>query len=234
MPMKTGLHSLDALLGGGLPEKYSVLLLGPPKSGKTIFGMQYLFQGLSDDEYGIYIITNNFPEELVKKFEKFGKIEKFLQKGLLRFVDCYSFHTGIQKENTVFIIRVTGPTALTEINIALTEIFKKIPKDSKKRVVFDSVSTLMLYNNASTIADFVQGINRKIKSSQASVVYILEEGMHEEKHVTTLNSLLDGMIHLNKEKNNYSMELEGFNIKPTPLNYSIEDGKITFDRVKAK
>ena len=108
--MKTGLHSLDVLLKGGLPEKHSILLLGQPKSGKTIFGMQYLFQGLSSDEYGIYIITNDFPEEIVKKFENFGKIEKFLQKGLLRFVDCYSFHTGIQKGNTVFIIKVTRPT----------------------------------------------------------------------------------------------------------------------------
>jgi KaiC/GvpD/RAD55 family RecA-like ATPase len=225
MQVKTGLNKLDSLLKGGLPEKSSILLIGPPKSGKTIFGIQYLFQGLTNDEYGIYIVTNNFPEELIKKFEKFGKIDKILEKGLVRFVDCYSIHAGVEKENTVFIVRVNGPTALSEIGIAFSDIVKQIPKGSKIRVLFDSVSTLLLFNPPNQIANFVQQLNGKTKASNAVSVFIVEEGMHDEKDVTTLNSLLDVMIHLKREKDKNLIEVVGIGA-PESIGYTIENGKI--------
>jgi KaiC/GvpD/RAD55 family RecA-like ATPase len=225
MPIKTGLNSLDSLLKGGFPEKASVLLIGAPKSGKTIFGMQYLFQGLINNEYGIYIVTNNFPEELMKGFEKFGKLDEILKKKLIRFVDCYSFHAGIEKENTTFIIRVNGPTALSEIGIVISEIIKQIPKGSKIRVLLDSVSTLLLFNPPKQIANFVQQLNSKIKAANATSVFIVEEGMHDEKDITTLNSLLDLMICLKKEKGKDLIEVTGVGAR-RPLVYKIENGKI--------
>lgn len=225
MNVKTGLDKLDSLLKGGFPERSSVLLIGPPKSGKTVFGMQYLFEGLSNDEYGIFIVTNNFPEELIKRFDNFGKLDKILEKKLIKFVDAYSFHAGIEKENTIFIIRVNGPTALSEIGIVFSEISKHIPKGSKVRVLFDSVSTLLLFNPPKQIANFVQQLNGKIKASNASSIFIVEEGMHDEKDITTLNSLLDVMMHLKKEKNKNFIEISGADA-PRSLAYNIEDGKI--------
>jgi len=225
MSIKTGLGKLDSLLKGGLPDKSSILLFGAPKCGKTLFGMHFLFEGLSKDEYGIFIVTNDFPEETVKKLEKLGRIDKILERELIKFVDCYSVHAGVEKENTAFIIRVNGPTALTEIGIAFSDIVKKIPKSSKIRVVLDSVSTLMLYNPPNQIASFVQHLNGKIKASNASSIFIVEEGMHDEKDVTTLNSLLDVMIHLKREKNKNLIEVVGTGA-PESIGYTIDNGKI--------
>jgi KaiC/GvpD/RAD55 family RecA-like ATPase len=225
MSVKTGLDALDSLLKGGVPDKSSILLLGPPKCGKSLFGIHFLFEGLSKDEYGIYIITNNFPEEVMKKFEKLGRVDKILEKGLLRFVDCYSLHAGVEKQSTVFIIRVNGPTALSEIGIAFSEITKQMPKGSKIRIVFDSVSTLMLYNPPNQIANFVQQFDSKAKKSGAVTVFIVEEGMHDEKDVTTLNSLLDVVIHLKREKDKNLIEVVGVGA-PESISYTIENGKI--------
>lgn len=225
MLIKTGLSRLDALLKNGIPERSSILILGPPKSGKTILGLQFLFEGLQNKEYGIYVVTNTFPEDLVKRFESIGDIEEPLQKGLLKFVDCYTIYTGVQKENTLFIVRVSGPTALTEMGIAFSEIMKKIPKNSKVRVIFDSVSTLLLHNTSKTVETFVQSMNGKIKGTGAVSMFIMEEGMHDQKDVTAINSLLDAIIHLTKEGEEREIEINGFGFDET-IKYSLIDGKI--------
>ena len=225
MPVKIGLEKLDSELKGGISDKSSILLFGPPKSGKTLFGMHFLFEGLSNDEYGIFIITNNFPEELVKRLENIGKVDLILEKGLLRFVDCYSAHAGVEKGNTMFIVRVNGPIALTEIGIAFIKIMKQIPRGSKVRLVLDSVSTLIIHNSPRTIATFIQKLNEATKSAGVSSMFILEEGMHEEKDVATLNSILDMMIHLKSEKDKNFIEVVGIGA-PKPINYIIQNGKI--------
>lgn len=225
MALKTGLGKLDSLFKKGIPEKSSILLLGPPKSGKTLFGLHFLFEGLRSDEYGIYIVTNSFPEDVVTRLEKFGKVEQILKNSLLKFVDCYSVHAGVQKENTTFIIRVSGPSALTEIGMAFSEVIKQIPKNSSIRLVFDSVSTLLLFNNPHTVENFVQNINGKMKAAGATSIFIVEEGMHDEKDVTTLDSILDVFIHMKKSDKGHVMEIDGFGVEKT-LNYSIVDDKL--------
>jgi len=56
MRVKTGITNLDRILGGGLPEGYCYLLLVGPGAGKTTFGVQYLMNGITEnDETGIYV-----------------------------------------------------------------------------------------------------------------------------------------------------------------------------------
>ena len=227
MPIKTGLKKLDSILKDSVPEDSSILVLGPPKSGKTTFGLQFIFEGLQTNEHGIYIVTNTFPEDVVKRFESIGNMDEALQNGLLKFLDCYTAYTGVQKGNTVFIVRVSSPTALTEMGIALSQIMKQIPKNSKLRIVFDSVSTLLLFNTSKRVENFIQNIIGKIKGFGASSMFILEEGMHDKKDVTTINSLLDALIHFKKENEKREIELEGFGADHT-VKYSIENGKIIF------
>lgn len=226
MPLKTGIDKLDVSLKGGIPEKSSILVLGPPKAGKTTFGMQFLFEGLKNNEYGVCILTNNFPEEFAKRLEKLGALTPILQNGLLRFVDCYSTHVGISKSNTVFIIRVNGPTALNEISIAMSEILKVLPKNSIKRIVIDSISTLLLYNSPSLVLELVQILNGKAKNSNANIVFLVEEGTHNEMDITTLGSMADGIFHMKEINNQNLFEIKGFGLQNVQLNYTFEEGKL--------
>ncbi len=229
MPIKTGLNKLDLLLKDGIPNKSSIMLLGPPKAGKTLFGLNFLLEGLKSDEFGVYIVTNSFPEDIVEKMGSITSMDKILENGLLRFVDCYSVHAGIHKDNTAFIIRVGGPTALTEIGIAFSEVVKRMPKKKNMRVVFDSISTLLMYNNPRTIETFVQQINGKMKAGGASSMFIVEEGMHDEKDVTALNSILDSIIHMKKSGSGWVIETDGLGLDKN-ISYSIKDNKIIMGR----
>lgn len=46
--IKTGVQGIDVILKGGLYPSSSVLVSGPPGSGKSILGMQYIFKGAKD------------------------------------------------------------------------------------------------------------------------------------------------------------------------------------------
>ncbi|MDZ4252942.1 MAG: ATPase domain-containing protein [Sulfuritalea sp.] len=44
----TGIAGFDEITGGGLPRARTTLLVGGPGSGKTIFGLQFLAQGVQE------------------------------------------------------------------------------------------------------------------------------------------------------------------------------------------
>ena len=51
----TGIVGFDAMTGGGLPNGRTTLVMGGPGSGKTIFGLQFLAEGVRSGEPGIFV-----------------------------------------------------------------------------------------------------------------------------------------------------------------------------------
>ena len=62
--IKTGIPGLDELLGGGIPKGRSVLLSGRCGTGKTVFGVQYLIEGIKIGEPGVLVTLEQNNEEL--------------------------------------------------------------------------------------------------------------------------------------------------------------------------
>jgi len=46
--IRTGIPGFDYMISGGFKEGKAVVLPGPPGSGKTTFGMQFLYSGAKD------------------------------------------------------------------------------------------------------------------------------------------------------------------------------------------
>jgi circadian clock protein KaiC len=60
----TGVPGLDYLLRGGLPAHRIHLIEGPPGSGKTTLGLQFLLEGLRHGEAPMYITLSETADEL--------------------------------------------------------------------------------------------------------------------------------------------------------------------------
>ncbi len=58
--LRTGIKGFDKLVEGGLPEGRSFLLSGGTGTGKTIFSMQFLMNGIEDGEPGIYLTLDDY------------------------------------------------------------------------------------------------------------------------------------------------------------------------------
>ena len=79
--IETGVKGFDELISGGFPESSTVLLSGGPGTGKTIFGLTYLYNGAKhSDEPGLFITLEGNLKNIVWNMETFGWDIKPLQE----------------------------------------------------------------------------------------------------------------------------------------------------------
>lgn len=78
--VKTDVAGLDALLGGGIPKGSTVLVSGPPGSGKTVMALQYTFNQAHKGGRVLFVSTC----ELLYSINKFASTLSFFDLGLVR------------------------------------------------------------------------------------------------------------------------------------------------------
>ncbi len=78
--VKTGIEGFDALLGGGIPKGSTLLISGPPGSGKTVMALQYTFSQARKGERVLFVSTC----ELLYTINKFASPMAFFDLGLIR------------------------------------------------------------------------------------------------------------------------------------------------------
>ena len=198
--MKSGISGLDKLYE--LKPKQVIIVYGPPGPEKSVLAQQFLYGGLSGGEPGIYVTTDHSPQELrdVMKSRGWG-VEEAEKKRLLKFVDCYSW-TVHEKDRSLSVTTIPTPSALSDISISISSLLKP-----NSRVILDSLSTLLLYNESKPVFRFLQVLGSKVKSSSSTIMVLLEEGMHDEEVKVSIEHLTDGTIHM-KTSPDHVLKLE--------------------------
>lgn len=216
----TGLRKFDGILEGGFLEGSAILLVGRPRSGKTILALQYLYNCLKNGHACILILTNNSGENIVKRLEHYGwKLEKY--KKNLKIIDAYSRITGKKK----FIIKI-GKAALSDIIIATSQALSSF-KNKKISIILDSLSSLLLYNELPKVADFLEELIAKIRTEEHTGLIVIEKGMHEPTTIALLESLTDSTIIFEEKNKKHFISARGFRVSKgellRALKYKITD-----------
>jgi len=122
---KTGIPGFDKLMQGGIPVGSTVLLCGTPGTAKSIFSMQYVYEGARKfNERGLYVSFEQNKKALFTQASQFGwNFEVLEKKGLLHFL-C------------VPVRNINHQT--------VEEIMRYVNKNGIKRMVIDSLSTLSI------------------------------------------------------------------------------------------
>jgi circadian clock protein KaiC len=115
-----GIPSLDALMGGGIPDGSSLLVAGPSGSGKSVMASQFIAEGLIRGEPGVVAIFEELPAEFSRRATQFG----------------IDFDTP-QKDGTLKVIYIR-PLDLS-VDETVHAIVGAVKEINAKRVVIDSM-----------------------------------------------------------------------------------------------
>lgn len=70
--LSTGIEGIDSLIEGGIPKGFFVAVTGEPGTGKTIFCMHFIWEGLKNNQPGIYVTTEESRDSIMRQAEMFG------------------------------------------------------------------------------------------------------------------------------------------------------------------
>jgi KaiC/GvpD/RAD55 family RecA-like ATPase len=192
-----------------IPQNSASIVISPPLSGKKEFLFNCIADALEKKEPVIFISTD-FSSEDIKKELAEKKLYDESCKGRIRFIDCYSQEAGKCLDDTEDTKRISGPLALNEVSVALAQTEEEISAEPKKHlVIFDSLSTILMFLNSLMIGRFLQVFIAKIKNAGGSVVFTLEDGMHEQKDTVTIEHMMQLIVHMKREGSKIMIRADG-------------------------
>ncbi|MFH1586738.1 MAG: ATPase domain-containing protein [Candidatus Diapherotrites archaeon] len=135
----TGIPGLDDLIEGGFPEGRTILVSGACGTGKTIFSMQYLYNGAKMfSEPGVYVTLDERPDLIRQDVTRFGwDLRKLEEEKMIQIIDGSIAKIGIPSEEE-FSMPATG----FDLDKLLLEIMHVTKRIGAKRVVIDSIPAL--------------------------------------------------------------------------------------------
>ena len=127
----SGIAGLDEITEGGLPKGRPTLICGSAGCGKTMFAMQFLVNGVENNEPGVFVSFEETQEELEKNFASLGIDLKKLEEEK-KFAVEYIYMERSEIEET-------GEFDLEGLFIRLAYAVEQI---GAKRIVLDTIEAI--------------------------------------------------------------------------------------------
>ncbi len=87
--LATGVPGFDELIQGGIPRGFFVAVVGEPGTGKTVFCIHFIAEGIRQGDKNIYVTTEESRESIIRQAEMFGfDFEKAIRDGKLVIIDA--------------------------------------------------------------------------------------------------------------------------------------------------
>ncbi|UEP60279.1 AAA family ATPase [Acidithiobacillus ferriphilus] len=155
--MAMGVPGLDAMLGGGLPTGYALLVVGPSGAGKTILATEFLAEGVRLGEPGVIAAFEKSPSQLLNK-----TLYNMVQSGQVGMIDARSLSLSIDE--------------------TLHNLITRIQHLQAKRVVIDSLSGFVLVLAPEFHEEFRSALYRMIAVLTGMGVTVLMTSELEDRY----------------------------------------------------
>jgi KaiC/GvpD/RAD55 family RecA-like ATPase len=191
-------------MDGGFVSGSTLLLSGRSGSGKTIFGLQFLYYGAKEhDEPGILVTLESRPKEIRDEALVFGwNLAELESQNKLIIIDAASNKAGLATSEKFALKRGFDLTTLAE------EIYTAIQSIGAKRVVIDCLSGLSIrFSEPSDVRNAVFRISALLSELGVTSILIgetLNSTDHSKAGVEQF--LTQGLIVLNLDENDSGLE----------------------------
>lgn len=178
-------HIIDPL---ELEQKKIFLILASPGSIRQ--RNVDVIREISTLGYHTIVITTNFPHSVLTKM--------YVQSGVpldsVSFIDAVTCNSIGNTENIPGVVRyINNPANLTDMGIAVTEVLKE-HSGQKVCIMFDSVSTMLIYLSSVNISKFLHFVTNKLRLMDISGVFLAVEKGLDPMLMTQLTTFVDTVI----------------------------------------
>ena len=160
--VRTGVPGLDDMLSGGFLEESAVLLLGAPGTGKTTLGLQFLYNGIvEENEPGLLITFEEFP---------------YL---LLRDARSHGWDLGaLEEANKLRIIFTSPRILLSSLQSPSSPLSRTIMDWGVRRIVLDSITHFSrLTRDPARLREIYSGVINALKREGLTSILTCEAGL---------------------------------------------------------
>lgn len=149
-----------------------------------------IIKELSTLGYHSVVITTNFPFKILRKlYEQSG-----VDLESVSFIDAVTRTSMGSVENIPGVVRyINSPDNLTDMGIAVTEVLKE-HSGQKVCILFDSVSTMLIYLSSQNISKFIHFVTNKLRLSSISGVFLAVEKGLDPMLMTHLTTFVDTVV----------------------------------------
>src|ERR1043166_7110984 len=119
--ISTGIYGLDHILRGGVLKGNVILVEGITGTGKTVFGIEFVYRGITEfGEPGLIVVFETTPAKIVRDANGFGwDLDR------------------LQKENQLRIIFTTPQVLLHELTSPASLLLETAAQIGAKRIFID-------------------------------------------------------------------------------------------------
>jgi circadian clock protein KaiC len=190
-----GVSGLDNILGGGVTKDRVYLVEGTPGTGKTTLSLQFLLDGVSHGETGLYITLSETKVELNAVAATHGwSLDKI---SLFELVN----ESGLDPDSEQTILHPSE----VELGETTREVMKQVDALRPSRVVFDSLSEMRLLAQSPLRYRRQILALKQFFSSRKCTVLMLDDRTSDPNDLQ-LHSIAHGVISLEQSPRDFGAE----------------------------
>jgi len=184
----TGYTRLDALLLGGIPKNYAVVLTSPSCDERDLLIDSFLKTPLKNGEITFYVTVDP------------GKAKKIAEDSPNLYLFICNPQADRMVKSRLNIFKLKGVENLTEINIALTSAFRMLEKTpiGSRRACLQIISDVLLQHNAVKTRRWLTSLIQELKSRSFTTLAVMDPQMHPEQEVRAVLDLFEGEINISE------------------------------------
>ncbi|MBY6293920.1 hypothetical protein GLU60_00855 [Nanohaloarchaea archaeon H01] len=198
--LKTKIHNLDRLLGGGVPEKETILVKGEPGAGKTNLGLEFLYRGAKKGQKGLYVSFQDSEDDVLRANTFNWKFDQLVEENVIN-------------------IRKMDPYRYEQVPDMLRGMIKE---NNAKRVVVDPITDLDLYiDSRKDIRKNLLSIKKEITNLDATALLLAEN----EEATEIEEEVVDGIINMEvvREGGEVKREIYVRKLRGSDFNHSVHN-----------
>jgi len=180
---QTGIDGVDSILNGGIVTGSTVLVSGSPGTGKSLFGLQFLYNGVREfDEKGIYLSFEENEDDLAGAATSIG-LEAWPELVANGAIEVYDKRV-LLREN--------------DFSSTLDRILEDLQDSEYERLVMDSLTMFQLFfETEHEQRQYLLKFSDILKRNGFTSLLISEKGgVFPETEVSAEDFMTDGNVYL--------------------------------------